>query len=177
MCSSLNFSLAWASLSWSSLCNYSHREILDIIGIVEVLSLPEIWHSCANESICMWTQVFNLFLPRLLATEDKPFWPQRKEEQNLGSNKDFKTFCFLDSPGWTAVVGKNSAQGWICLESPSQPQWTLIAQWQSSSSVYKENNTDHLPYCLFLRHQSPHMTSFFFLHWVKPLQISRGVIL
>lgn len=41
----------------------------------------------------------------------------------------------------------------------------------------KEDNTDHLTYSPFFRHQSPHMTPFFFLHWVKPLQIGRGGIL
>lgn len=99
------------SLSWSFLCHYSCTEILDIIGIVEVLSLPKIlifmckWkYSYVNTSI-------HFFLPRLPATEDKPFWPQRKEEENRRGNKVFKAFCFLDSPDWTAV---SSSRAELC---------------------------------------------------------------
>lgn len=67
---------------------------------------------------------YSFFLPRLLAAEDKHFWPQRKEEENLGGNKFFKA-----SASWialtkqlSAVAGQNSVQGWICLGSPLQPQ-------------------------------------------------------
>lgn len=58
--------------------------------------------------MCKWKCSYvntsiHFFLPRLLATEDKPVWPKRKEWEHLESKKVFKAFCFLDSPYWTAV--------------------------------------------------------------------------
>lgn len=53
-------------------------------------------HVQMKVSICEYKYSFSLSIP--LATEDKPFWPKRKEWEHLGSEKVFKAFCFLDSP-------------------------------------------------------------------------------
>lgn len=42
---------------------------------------------------------YSFFLPRLLATEDKVFWPERKEWKHLGSKKIFKA-----SASWTTLT-------------------------------------------------------------------------
>lgn len=68
---------------------------------------------------------YSFFLPRLLATEDKPFWPKRKEWEHLRSKKK----SLNPSASWTALTEQlsaaarqDSAQGWICSGSHLQPQ-------------------------------------------------------
>lgn len=135
------------SLSWSSLCHYPYREILDIIGIVEVLSLPEILIFTCKCKYSYVNTSTHFFLPRLLAAEDKPSWPQRKEEENLGGNEVFKAFPFLEAvPDWAAI---RSSRAELCARldlSRSPLTATINSDWlQPSSSVGKEDSTDHLP--------------------------------
>lgn len=97
---------------WSSLCHYSYRAILYIVGIAEVLSLPEMLIFMCKCKYSYVNTSTHFFLPRLLATEDKLSRPQRKEEENLGGNKVFKAFPFLEAvPDWAAI---SSSRAELC---------------------------------------------------------------
>lgn len=59
---------------------------------------------------------YSFFLPRLLAIEDKVFWPERKEWKHLGSKKKSLKLLLPGQPLLNSCqdTRQDSAQGWMC---------------------------------------------------------------